>query len=491
MIWHWAWMMTTSPQSTSMRHSWQMEIQAALNLLDNGAAPHRAANNAADSAAKLRTVLRSCENDPHCRALALDALGRALLALKRPHEACATMEQALALSRGVFGNNSLLTLGILQNFAHVQLESGNTQQSEVLGREAANLCEAVHGDGSPHLAEALLHLSGALYRQQKLDDAQHCLQRAMQIWQAQPEPSPRLGTCLNNLGRIEEEKGNHAQGIALHREAVALRRSLLGECHEDTAFSLGNLGVALAASGQWHEAADILESALACYVRLGKHRSPEAEGYRKNLGVCRKALGQTSPPVVGKAGQKTASRATLLHAIIEKELDMFLATPNQGGTASCQQNPQGFRIMRHMSLSVLSDTTLAHYLDDLRNAEAQGRNVMVEKYARMDSLIPPLQANPLIDEIVRAETAFIQAASARFPHVIRHGGNGAFQNYLRCEAETYSPTTLESYAADLRRAKQQGRNPAIERFRCLADLLGKPSLEAFEKEAFEQEARAV
>ena len=478
-----------------MRHSWQMEIQAALNLLESGnAAPsgaNSAANSATNSAAKLRTVLRSCENDPHCRALALDALGRALLALKRPHEACATMEQALALSRGVFGNNSLLTLGILQNFAHVQLESGNAQQSEVLGREAANLCEAVYGGDSPHVAEALLHLSAACYRQQKLDDAQHCLQRAMQIWQAQPEASPRLGTCLNNLGRIEEEKGNHAKGIALHREAVALRRSLLGECHEDTAFSLGNLGVALAASGQWHEAADILESALACYARLGKHRSAEAEGYRKNLAVCRKALGQNSPPVVGKAGPKTASRATLLHDIIEKELGMFLTTPNQGGTASCQQNPQGFRIMRHMSLSVLSEGTLAHYLDDLRSAEAQGRNVMIEKYARMDSLIPPLQANPLIDEIVHAETAFIQAASARFPHVIRHGGNSAFKNYLRCEAETYSPATLESYAADLRRANQQGRNPAIERFRCLADLLGKPSLEAFELEAFEQEARAV
>ena len=475
----------------SIRNAWQMEIQAALSLL----APDHSADRAADCAAKLRTVLRSCENDPHCRALALDGLGRALLALKRPQEACASMEQALAVARGVYGNNSLLTLGILQNLAHVQLESGNAQQSEDLGRQAASLCETVHGADSPHLAEALLHLSAAQYRQQKLDDAQHCLQRAIKIWQTQPEPSPRLGTCLNNLGRIEEERGNHAQGIALHRKALALRRSLLGECHEDTAFTLGNLGVALAASGQWHEAADILESALACYARLGRHKSPEAEGYRKNLAVCRKALGQQSPPQADKTAynvaHKTASRATLLHEIIEKELNMFLATPNQGGTASCQQNPQGFRIMRRMSISALSDATLAHYLDDLHRAEAQGRNVMIEKYARMDSLIPPLQANPLIDEIVRAETAFIQAASAQYPHVIRHGGNSAFQNYLRCEAETYSPITLESYAADLRRAKLQGRNPAIERFRCLADLLGKPSLEAFEKETFEQEASAV
>ncbi len=54
-----------------------------------------------------------------------------------------------------------------------------------------------------------------------------------------------MGTCLNNLGRLYEECGQLDRGIALHRKAVALRQDVLGD-HEDTAFSLGNLGVALA-----------------------------------------------------------------------------------------------------------------------------------------------------------------------------------------------------------------------------------------------------
>jgi len=278
----------------STRNAWQIEIQAALSLLAPDHSPDHYADRAADCAAKLRTVLRSCENDPHCRALALDDLGRALLALKRPQEACATMEQALAVARGVYGNNSLLTLGILQNLAHVQLESGNAQQSEVLGRQAASLCEAVHGADSPHLAETLLHLSAAQYRQQKFDDAQHCLQRAIKIWQAQPEPSPRLGTCLNNLGRIYEERGQLDEGIALHRQALTLRRELLGE-HEETAFSLGNLGVALASDGQWHEAAASLQAAVEMYDRLGLGNGEEAQGYKKNLEVCLQAMADTPP----------------------------------------------------------------------------------------------------------------------------------------------------------------------------------------------------
>ena len=63
----------------------------------------------------------------------------------------------------------------------------------------------------------------------------------------------------------------------------------MGE-HEDTAFSLGNLGVALASDGQWEEAAAVLAEAMGLYTRLGKGESPEAVGYRANLAVCREAL---------------------------------------------------------------------------------------------------------------------------------------------------------------------------------------------------------
>ena len=32
-------------------------------------------------------------------------------------------------------------------------------------------------------------------------------------------------------------------------------------------------------------------------------------------------------------------RSQILNEIIERELTMFLATPNEGGTASCQERP--------------------------------------------------------------------------------------------------------------------------------------------------------
>ena len=114
-----------------------------------------------------------------------------------------------------------------------------------------------------------------------------------------------------------------------------------------------------------------------------------------------------------------SSRESLLYEIIERELVMFLATPNEGGVASCQMHPDAFRAMRRMTHSVHDEATLRSYLHDLRLAAESGRNFMIEKYARMDDRLPPLSSSPLLDEIADAETAFLEDAAARFPHVIK------------------------------------------------------------------------
>ena len=173
-------------------------------------------------------------------------------------------------------------------------------------------------------------------------------------------------------------------------------------------------------------------------------------------------------------------REAALREIIDLELGMFLAAPNEGGVSACQQRPETFRVMRRMTHEPLDDVTLTSYLTDLQEAAAVDRNLMVEKYARMDDRLPPLSTSPLLDEIADAELAFLEEASALFPHVIKRGGGDMFRRYLRCELETLSQGTLESYAREVRRARSVGKNMAVERHRCLARLLGRGSLEEYE-----------
>ncbi len=460
------------------RH-WNEELQAALELLAQG--------RPEDSTAKLRTLLRSCENSPLHRGMVLEAIARALFAQRQGADALAALEESLALLGVAAGPSSPLTMGVMQNLAHLRLEMGDFEGSAAMGQDAVKACESAFGAQSPQVASALLHLSAAYYRNKDWNTAEQCLLRARSIWEECARisgvPDQQMGTCLNNLGRLYEECGQLDRGIALHRKAVALRQDVLGD-HEDTAFSLGNLGVALASAGQWDEGARTLEAAVACYERVGKGTSREAESYRQNLDLCRRALQeQSAPPAAESAAHGQDDRAALLAEIIERELVMFLATPNEGGPASCQQRPDSFRLMRRMAHEPLSRGTLASYLEDLRHAEAEGRNVMIEKYARMDNRLPPLKDGPLLDAIADAEAAFMREASARYPHVIISDGSAAFKNYLRCELETLSPATLELYAQDLDKARREGRNPAMERYACLARLLGKGSLENFEKSA--------
>ncbi|WP_308621161.1 DUF4125 family protein [uncultured Desulfovibrio sp.] len=164
-------------------------------------------------------------------------------------------------------------------------------------------------------------------------------------------------------------------------------------------------------------------------------------------------------------------RDALLDEIIERELAMFLETPNEGGVASCQQRPETFRVMRRMAHVTHDDDTLRSYLEDLRAAESSGRNFMLEKYARMDDRLPPLSESPLLDEIADAENAFMEEAARIRPDRIRRNSSGMFRRYLRCELETLSPRTLELYAREVRRAKEEGRNPALERHDWLAAYL--------------------
>ena len=287
-----------------------------LNLLDDGpvrqqpkekaVAPEAAvregldllrAGNLREAAAALAVATAaSWEDTPEhtrLRALALDGLGRARLALGDTTGGLTALREGAELAAGRGDDLLPLRCGLLQNLCFALSESGATEESAAVGGEAAKLAEQLYGPESPELAGALLRLSAAPYKARDFAAAEALILRAKAIWEGQPGPTPQqVGTCLNNLGRIHEETGDMAGGIAFHREAVAFRRTQADR--GDLAFSLGNLGVALAQDAQGPDAAAALEEALALYAALGKSESREARGYAANLDICRRALREES-----------------------------------------------------------------------------------------------------------------------------------------------------------------------------------------------------
>lgn len=166
----------------------------------------------------------------------------------------------------------------------------------------------------------------------------------------------------------------------------------------------------------------------------------------------------------------------IVEEIIGLELDMFLAVKNRGGTSICQERPESFRIMREMTHEVLPDTVLDSYLADLRRAVSDGRNLMTEKYALMEGLIPIRNASPLIAEIVQIESEWRKEVAAQFPRSVQPDGHEGFCVYLGCELQTYSEKTLSEYLDYARSAQQELRNLVRDRYEILMRKLGYESL---------------
>lgn len=169
-------------------------------------------------------------------------------------------------------------------------------------------------------------------------------------------------------------------------------------------------------------------------------------------------------------------RAAVLGEIINREWKMFQATPSEDGEPAIKDRPEAFRLTRLMAHAAHGDEFLNSYLDDLREAEKTGRNFIVEKYGRLNNVLPPLNESPLLDEIADAETAFLSDASKMFPDIIKNTGSDKYRQYLRAELESLSDKSLALYADEIRKAKAQGLNPALDRHNWLAAMLGREPL---------------
>lgn len=180
-----------------------------------------------------------------------------------------------------------------------------------------------------------------------------------------------------------------------------------------------------------------------------------------------------------------SEKKQLIEQILEIEMKMFLATPSREH-AVCQDSPDGFILTRGSVFELWSTETLESYLDDLKQAEADNRNLMAEKYARMENLLPCQNINPAIDEIVEIETAWQDAVRDQYPHLMDGRPEtgickAEFDVYLRCELETYSRRTLKRYLANDYDYLEREVNQAEEKYRLIVRKLGYASLEEAEQ----------
>jgi len=138
--------------------------------------------------------------------------------------------------------------------------------------------------------------------------------------------------------------------------------------------------------------------------------------------------------------------------------------------AACQQSPEQFKRIRISLFSTWSEVLLASYLNDLEQARDLGRNLMMEKYARMDGMVEQSVRHPAIAPIVKIEQQWQREIERRYPMLYRRvcrknnsrGDGSDFSKYLQSELETYSLETIEQYFSHVNQAYKENHNLALQ-----------------------------
>jgi len=160
--------------------------------------------------------------------------------------------------------------------------------------------------------------------------------------------------------------------------------------------------------------------------------------------------------------------------ILDIEWTMF-SSVKASEKNTCQEDEKTFRLMRWMSYSVFDETLLQSILLNLKTAKEFGRNLMTEKYARMEEKISPLSTNPLIQKIASVEVNCMKEVAEKYPTTFGSNKEG-FGKYTKCELETYSDLTLQLYYNALLEYEKDGINIVEERYNNLFRKLGYDSV---------------
>lgn len=176
-------------------------------------------------------------------------------------------------------------------------------------------------------------------------------------------------------------------------------------------------------------------------------------------------------------------KEALIAKIIDLEWNMFQKVSNIGGKASCQENPETFKIMRYSQAISWAEDALESYLTDLSEAQKNKRNLLTEKYARMmkstspweyydriEHWLPTLEPETLqlIDNIVKIVLEWEKELAAKYPNLVERGRPihstddsqfvTSIETYLRGELATYSLTTLELFYKNVLKQKSENIN---------------------------------
>lgn len=191
----------------------------------------------------------------------------------------------------------------------------------------------------------------------------------------------------------------------------------------------------------------------------------------------------------------------IIEQIVEMEWEMFQNVRNTGGRAACQDDFETFDVMRKSQFLTWDLPLLESYWQDFQEGKAQGRNLVMEKYAYMMESTAPKEyeaiatglpkiseeKQAMVEQIVAIQVGWREEFAEKYPHLsgqarIIHTSEDtlydiSFETYLRGELKTYSMQTLVLYGRRIVAFVQEQKNMTEEIMRYTTAFYGYKTLE--------------
>jgi hypothetical protein len=158
-------------------------------------------------------------------------------------------------------------------------------------------------------------------------------------------------------------------------------------------------------------------------------------------------------------------KSELVASILNIEMDMFLSV-TADDVYTCQQSPNAFLLHRKAQFDSWDCVTIQSYLEDLKDAQANGINLMTIKYAYMDGNLPRPKMIPTITSIVDYLYYWQCEMFRKYPALMKGARaleedsqeTTSFKTYLTGELCTYSIRTLNHLLAYISNLALEGKN---------------------------------
>jgi tetratricopeptide (TPR) repeat protein len=267
-------------------HVFGESLRLLADVLQNEGKPDEAETAMTESLEVDRATLEA--DNPSINA-AKNSLAMILMSKAEYDRAATLLLEVLESDRRQLGENHPEVAVVAENLGNVYFRAGKLDKTIEMLDAAASVRQAAFGARNPLVGRTLCNRGMVLMRLNRLDEAEASMREGVAMMREGLGDHPDVAAVTANLGWFLGQKGDFAGAEAPIREALRIRRTVLGEDNVMTAVSRIDLGLNLLKRGiKTAEARKLVQDGLAVYA-------PQAAADDARLKSAREALGDSKP----------------------------------------------------------------------------------------------------------------------------------------------------------------------------------------------------